>query len=67
MGRVGIHVYSRYLAAWSPTYLLPVGMLASGVVERTLQAGHRHGAVLTCVYAVLELVRHTAPKSKKSP
>ena len=27
-------MYLRYLAAWSPMYIIPLGMLASGVVER---------------------------------
>ena len=33
-GHVELHVYLRYLAAWSPMYVIPLGMLASGVVER---------------------------------
>ncbi len=35
-GHVQAQVYLRYLAAWSPMYVIPLGMLASGAVERIL-------------------------------
>jgi len=33
---VHAEIYLRYLAAWSPMYVIPLGMLASGAVERML-------------------------------
>ena len=36
-GSVDKNVYWQYLSAWSPFFIIPVGMLAAGVIERSLQ------------------------------
>ena len=36
-GSVDKNVYWQYLAAWSPYFIIPVGMIAAGVMERSLQ------------------------------
>ena len=33
-------MYLQYLSAWSPFFVIPVGMLAAAVVERSLQVCH---------------------------
>ena len=36
-GSVDKNVYWQYLSAWSPYFIIPIGMLAAGVIERSLQ------------------------------
>ena len=36
-GSVDKNVYWQYLSAWSPFFIIPIGMLAAGIIERSLQ------------------------------
>ena len=46
------HVYLRYLAAWSPMYLLPLCMLSSGLVERVVTVTNLAAAHATCGFSL---------------
>ncbi len=48
-GSVDKNVYWQYLSAWSPYFIIPIGMLAAGVIERSLQVRvFEHRLTLNC-------------------